>query len=326
MFAPIDVETFLRNLGIMAKFNRSSHKWVASCPNPDHAVKSGDENWDSWIFNKDHAGTWGILDKPGDRNHGSHHCFACKWGGGPWELGAVVWGCSVEEAGKRVAEFCKPTSLEVPKVVVRRPTEKKVFELPFGSVIPGPGGYWFQPALDYLLGRGIDQAQIDKWGIGYAVLGRLTNRVIFPVYTEGELRTYSARAIIKSLKRYDAGHEKLGARPKKALFGEPFVDYGREICTVAEGCPSTLALERAGAPNPLGMLGSYLTPDRARILSRFKKIFIATDPDTAGDLVAQAINILSRRAEVVRIPLKLAPDDTPIPELRSLVQKSLDSQ
>lgn len=238
----------------------------------------------------------------------------------------MIWECTLEEAGKRVHElYHTPVSLDVPKVSIRLPQERKPFELPSGAVIPGPGGRWFEPALRYLEGRGIDRAQADRWGLGYAVRGRLVNRVIFPVYTEGELRTYSARAIAPGMKRYDAGLEKLGAQPKRALFGEPLFDRSLGIVTVAEGCPSTLALEAAGAPNPVGMLGSYLTPDRARMLSEFRVVLIATDPDAAGDHVAQWIDVLSRRATVKRIPLELAPDDTPPAELRKKVQKVIDS-
>lgn len=326
MFPQIDIETFLRNIGLVARYIPGARKWVASCPNPDHRGDTSKDRWDQWIFRQGVIASWSINDRPGERGHGSHHCHSCKFGGGPWELAAMVWGCTLEEAGKRIGElFYHPTSLEIPRVTVRVPREKKVFELPSGVVIPGPGGRWFGPALRYLESRGITREQADRWGLGYAVRGRLVNRVIFPVYTEGELRTYSARAIAPGMKRYDAGLEKLGAQPKRALFGEPLFDRSIGIVTVAEGCPSTLALERAGAPNPAGMLGSYLTPDRARMLSTFPAVLIATDPDAAGEKVAQWLDVLSRRAKVRRISLELAPDDTPQAELEKKVKKTLDS-
>lgn len=324
----INVEQFLRNLGISAKYISSSHKWVASCPNPKHRGDVPKGQWDNWVFTNRSIPTWGIVDRPGDYAHASHHCHSCKFGGGPWELAAVIWGCSVEEAGKRVIElFSQPTSLKIPKIKIALPrTKQSSFELPQGVVIPGPTGHWYQPALDYLLeSRGITRDQCNRWGIGYAIRGRLLNRVVFPVYTEGVLRTYSARAISKNMKRYDMGLVSMGAEPKRALYGEPYFDYSIGIVTVAEGCPSVLALERAGAPNPCGILGSYVTPERALLLSRFKRIIVATDPDEAGNRAAQVLSVFSRRAFVQRLFLDVSPDDTPIDVLSDKLHAVLRS-
>ena len=215
----------------------------------------------------------------------------------------------------------------MPEVVIKMPGDEKpkVFGLPIGAVIPGPGGKWYEPAREYLLGRGVTQEQIDRWGIGYAIRGRLRNRIVIPVYTEGELRTYSARAIAVGVRggRYDSGKAHMGAQPKRAVWGQPRHDHALGVVTVAEGIFSGLALERAGAPNPSALLGSELTPERARILGEFPKLLIATDPDKAGEKVARMLSILGRRARVARLRLEKSPDDEDAEQLAQSVRDSI---
>lgn len=311
--ARIDVETLLRHLGIVATMDRASaHRWIGVCPNPEHS---------------DSEPSWSIVDRPGHRKHASHHCFTCKFNGGPWELAAAVWGVELRVAGARLREVLGEGQIpdEAPRVVIRQPRHLLPFKLPLGSVIPGPGGRWFGPALEYLEGRRVTREQIDRWGFGYAIRGRLANRVIVPVWTEGKLRTFSARAIAPGLERYEAGRRHEGARPKRALWGEPGFDPELGIATVAEGVWSGLALERAGAPNPCAMLGSDLTPARARILGGFDALLVATDPDKAGEAVAAWIAVLGRRATVRRLDLPTAPDDCSPEVLEEVVKKTLDT-
>lgn len=301
-----DVETLLRLLGIRAK--RQGRKWVAKCPDPAH---------------NDNDPSWSIVDNEGSRRHASHHCFSCGFGGGPWELAAAIWDEPVDEAGKKLSAMLHggKRKAELPNIVVERPARRsrRVFKLPIGTIIPGPGGEWYGPALDYLTEtRRVPRWQIDKWGIGYAIRGRLRGRVVLPVYTAGELVTYSARAFIGGIRRYDAGREVFGARPKRAVFGEPFFDSELDTATIAEGAFSTLALERGGFPNPGGILSSEFTPGRARIFDRFERIVIATDPDKAGEKVAKFISVLGRRARVDRLELPASADDIPDDELADI--------
>lgn len=293
------IDTLLRHLGIRA--TKEHEVWKARCPHPDH---------------DDSTPSWSIVDKPGDRLHGSHYCHGCKWGGGPWELAAVVWGVSANDAGERLQTIglgnSAPTTVaDVPKVVVkdREPEGDEKFELPFGVVIPGPSGKWFWPALDYLAKRGVSRERADYWGAGYAVKGRLWNRVVFPVWDlAGRLLNYSARALDPTQSRYDTGKRRTGANPRRSIWGEHRWQ-GTGVVTVAEGVFSALALEAAGAPNPCALLGSELTEEKALALSRFSAVIVASDPDPAGDRVARWVSVLGRRARVVRLRLEVSPDD-----------------
>ena len=301
----MDIEMLLRHLGLNATFDKG--KWTAKCPSPDHP---------------DNKPSWSIIDNIHSRQHGSHFCMACNFGGGPWELIAAVRGISIREAGDIAASMLVSSGpAKAPTVVIPTPRFRD-FKLPPGTIIPERAADFYGPAREYLNKRGVTDEQIEKYGIGYSIRGRLRLRVVIPVYTAGKLRTFSARAFAENMMRYDAGKEVDGAEASEAVFGEPQFDGGDTV-TIAEGCFSMLALDRAGAPNPCAILSSYLTPGRILDLSRFKRIIVATDPDAAGDKVMKAISPLSRRAEIVRLRLDNSPDDVPDFELTNAVSHFL---
>ena len=300
----VDVVTLLRHLGLAA--TRQGSKWVARCPNPDH---------------DDGKPSWSIIDRPGQRNHGSHHCFACGFGGGPWELAAAVWDVTTDEAGERIqALFGKgEAEARVPDVEVRVRGPRKIFKLPLGVRVPDTLEEWFPDALAYLRRRATDE-QILRYRMGFATYGPAAMRVVLPVVTRGALKTYSARAFIEGIPRYDAGREAKGARPKEAVFGEPFFDSSIPIATTAEGCFSALALERAGAPNPHAILSSELTPGKIQVIRGFREIWVASDPDAAGEKLWRAMQPLGRWTRLRRLRLPQSPDDVPPDELSERVK------
>jgi len=308
----LDVRALLGHLGIRA--TKAGPKWRARCPNPVH---------------DDSDPSWSIIDRPGHKKPGSPYCFACHFAGGPWELASAVWGISVEEAGQRLAKLglgLAPPPTHTPPVRVKEPAAAPdPFALPKGVVIPGPGGVWYGPALDYLTRRGVTCAQIDRWGLGYAIWGHLRGRVVIPVRDpEGRLLTYAAREFAPGMAkggRYDSGHARDGAKPRRAIWGEERFDLAVGTVTVCEGAFSGLALERAGAPNPAALLGSELTEEKARILARFPRILVATDPDPAGDTAARWVATLGRRAAVHRVRLDQSPDDEDPEALRRAIDK-----
>lgn len=308
----LDVEGLLRHLGVRAK-NAGGGKWVALCPNPSHP---------------DTSPSWAIIDRPGHRKHGSHFCQSCKWGGGPWELAAAVWGVDPQEAGKRLRDVGmgdRPVAKHAPTVRVVEPGgPSKVFQLPKGTTIPEPGGRWYQPALDYLRARGVTLEQIEKHRIGFATRGLLVNRVVFPVFNaRDQLLTFTARGIHPAMTpRYEQGKVRHGAHPRRAIWGEDRWDPQVPRLWVAEGTFSALALEVAGAENVAALLGSELTEEKARILSRWPEIVVATDPDAAGEKIARKLSVLARRSRLYRPELAKSPDDLEPGELSEIIDRA----
>lgn len=296
----IDVPKLLEALGIKAE--RRGRVWRALCPS--HTDKDP---------------SWSIVDDVRSERHGSHHCFACGFNGGPWELVARARDITLEEAGRWVrAEMLGIRAIDdedVPIVVIKSSAPREVeMRLPNGVQIPSlDGSEWHPTALAYLESRGVPAWQRERWHLGFATSGRLAWRIVVPVMTKGRLLSYVARAWIDDGRsRYDVARRgDPGARPDVAIFGEPGVDLSLRVATYTEGVFKTLAMERAGAPNPQAILGaSNLGPEKIALMSRFDVVLLAMDPDRAGRECADKIErAIGRWCDVRRVPLTIAPDD-----------------
>jgi DNA primase len=308
----VDVEKLLQALGV--KYERRGRKLQALCPNPDH---------------QDSSPSWAIVDSPGASTHAGHHCFSCKFGGGPWELVMAVRGVDEAEAfafmGELVSGVARPQE-GVPQLVIKPPAARVEYVLPRGVQIPSiDGSSWPEPFAKYLEVRGVTQEQIDRWSIGFAKWGPLAWRVVIPVHTRGRLVAHVARSIFRDgSKRYDMP-TKGRASPTMAVFGEPLIDPELGVLTIAEGSFSMLALERAGAPNPVALLGSDWSPAKAAILTavQWSHVIVATDPDMAGDKVARAISASFRKAKISRLRMDQSPDDCELGVLRARTREVL---
>lgn len=314
----VDIEKLLDALGI--KYEQRGRSLVSTCPSPDHL---------------DSSPSWSIVDAPGTSDHGAHHCFSCKFGGGPWELVMTVRGVDEDEAAAFVGSLVSgvvrvPPS--VPRVVVRTGSrQRREYRLPPQVQIPSlDGSEWPQPFAAYLARRGVTEEQIETYHIGFATRGELRWRVVIPIHTRGRLVAHVARSIFEDGSvRYDMPSGGTpGVAPEMALFGEPLLDPKLRVLTIVEGSFSMLAIERAGAPNPVALLGSDWSPAKATILSavQWEHVIVATDPDLAGERVAREIAGSYRSARVSRLPLVQSPDDYEQVALRALIEEALEDE
>lgn len=304
----IDVEALLGVLGL--KYERRGHNITAICPNPDH---------------EDSDPSWTIVDAPGTYKHAGHRCFSCGFGGGPWELVMAVRGLDKEGAAEFVSAFVQGRprrQLDIPRVRIQLPTGLPEYTMPSRVITPSlDGSEWPEAFAAYLERRQVTAAQTQQWHIGYATRGSLAWRVVIPVHTRGRLVAHVGRAIFDDRRRYDMPWSNSGALPTFALLGEPLLDPSTPVVTICEGSFSLLALQRAAAPNPVAILGSQWSVERAAILTSYpwEHVIIATDPDEAGDRVARAISASFRKVKVSRLLLDQSADDTPELELRDAV-------
>ncbi|WP_455244244.1 DNA primase [Petrachloros mirabilis] len=255
------------------------------------------------------------------------HCFGCGAGGNVFTFLTRITGASFPET-------------------VRDLGRKVGIEIQESATVPGPhaalagrieqlnqaAAGWFQQNLgdscvgadarEYLLGRGIRQATIERFGIGVApaewdgLLKNLTNQG----FTQSELASagliiardsgsgyydrFRARVMftITDLRRrvvgfggrvLGEGTPKYLNSPDTALFkkGQTLfaLDVAREAITrtktviVVEGYFDTIALHQAGLTHTVATLGTALTPEHIQVLRRFaSKVVLLFDPDAAG--------------------------------------------
>lgn len=234
------------------------------------------------------------------------NCFACEGGGSAVWLAMQVLGLEVRDAlawiksGKAASA---PLKLRV-EVDVQR-TDVFKFRLPAGAKTP-PLDRWPAIAREYAEKRHITPMQIERWGLGYALEGRLRGRLVIPIRDGfGQLLSYTARTWGDANRRYLEPHTDERA-DKGAVFGEEHWRSDRTTIIVSEGALNALAIERAldGTCEraEIGALeGSQLANGHTLRVGTFANVVIAADPDKAGDKLRAMLRGLGRWCKLWRM-------------------------
>lgn len=267
-----DVSSVLDRLGLT--YARKGRWYELKCPHPAHDDRS-----------------------PSFRIHaedGGFKCWSCKFSGR--SLVSLVMGVLGIEDVKEAQAWLDSTATASPRhaalrsEVEVRETRARGFALPPGVVV-APVSDWPSPASVYLRERGVPDAQAERWGLGYAVDGRLSGRIVIPVRdSNGRLVSYTARAFGRARRKYLEPATEEGA-DKAAIFGEerwPVV-VARRLLVVVEGGFDGMAVERVAGLPFAGLYGSEFVPGHASKLGTWSHILIVTDPDEAGERVAGEI-------------------------------------
>lgn len=195
-------------------------------------------------------------------------------------------------------------------------------------------------AMAYLQNRGLDSATIKRFGLGFApasfsaltnrlrdfgyteeeliagfLCGRsktrgtlfdyFRNRVMFPIIdVSGNVIAFGGRVMDDSQPKYLNSSDTPVFKKSRNLFA---LNFARTACAeeliLCEGYMDVIALHAAGFTNAVATLGTALTPEQARIMSRYtKKVLISYDSDAAGQKAAnRAIGILGEVGLDVRV-------------------------
>lgn len=285
----VDMPRLLERLGIGGLKRRDARQVWALCP-------MHEERTPSWSIHLD---------------TGAHHCFGCGFGGGVVALvrARVSTAMTHDEVWRWLEREGLGATPGLPSVSA-------------ALLLPAHGGDFVMPeevrredwpadARDYVARRGIAGWQIARWKIGYAVEGRLRNRIVFPIEDgEGVVRGYTARSWDGSRVRYMTPHVSENA-DRRVLFGERWW-ASRDAVVLVEGAIDALAVERAlrslAAPcvAVAALGGAAVSKDRVVLakLSRFARVVLALDDDPAGRAASEAVHAaLVRRCRVHRLSL-----------------------
>lgn len=305
----MNVEAVLRRLGVEGR--RFGEHLVATCP-----------------FHEDTKPSWRIC-LSGDRA-GLHHCFSCGEGGNLVHLVQQVRGYATRAAARSWLDEhggqVDARDLEVPMAGIRIVSESKrrAFRMAPGVTEGEPFDEWPTAMRRYVESRGITSGQVARWGIGYALAGRLKGRIVIPIRDgAGKLRSYVARLAFEEqgATRFLYPREEEGG-DNEATFGEERWGDAR-VLVVTEGAIKSLAVERAfpeAAHAALG--GSELRAMAAIRFARFPRVIALTDSDAAGEKArAQLTGALARHVELrhARLPEGKDADKVSVQELRAMV-------
>ena len=194
--------------------------------------------------------------------------------------------------------------------------------------------------LRYLTGRGLSGATIKHFGLGFAPnsFGALTdylkakgytdeemktgflcgisaktgkpydyyrNRVIFPIIdVTGNVVAFGGRVMDDSKPKYLNTSDTPAFKKSRNLFA---LNYAKNKCAerliLCEGYMDVIALHAHGFENAVATLGTAITPEQARIMSRYtKQAVICYDSDEAGQTAAnKAMRLLTEAGLDVRV-------------------------
>lgn len=157
-----------------------------------------------------------------------------------------------------------------------------------------------------------EQELIDGFLCGKSQKGNLydyfRNRVIFPIIdVTGNVIAFGGRVMDDSKPKYLNSSDTPGFKKSRNLFA---LNYAKNHCSeqiiLCEGYMDVIALHAAGVENAVATLGTALTAEQARMLTKYtKKVILLYDSDEAGQKATdRAIQILGEVGLEVRI-LKL---------------------
>lgn len=207
-------------------------------------------------------------------------------------------------------------------------------------------------AREYLFGRrGLSRATVTHFGLGYAppgfealtrhlrslgytddelAAGALSGRsrtsgslydyfrgrVMFPIIdVSGNVIAFGGRVLDDSKPKYLNSSDTPVFKKQRNLFA---LNFARSECAerliLCEGYMDVIALHAAGFPQAVATLGTAITPDQARIMSRYtKRVVISYDMDEAGRRAAdKAMKLLEEvgvEVTLLKLPGAKDPDE-----------------
>jgi len=255
------------------------------------------------------------------------HCFGCSAGGNAFgflmQHERLEFPEAIEALAKRTGVIIHEASAAERKTQNLSEQLYKINEAAahfYSDQLHAPEG---EPALKYLLKRGLTKETIQKFKIGYAqdkwdgllnylrskgfVLGlieksgliiakdnggyydRFRKRILIPIHdTKGRTVAFGARVLDNSLPKYINSPETPVYSKSKVLFG---LDLNNEeirlkdLAVIVEGYFDLIFPYQAGVKNITASCGTALTQEQIRLLKRYSRnVVLVYDSDNAGQM------------------------------------------
>ena len=142
------------------------------------------------------------------------------------------------------------------------------------------------------------------------------NRVMFPIIdVSGNVIAFGGRVMDDSKPKYKNSSDTPVFKKSRNLFALNFARHScQETLILCEGYMDVIAMHAAGFENAVATLGTAITSEQARLISRYtKKVIISYDADEAGQkAAARAIKLLSDvgvDVTILKVPGAKDPDE-----------------
>ena len=281
-----------------------------------------------------------------------YHCFGCGKGGGVINFIMEIENLSFPEAVEFLARRAgMPVPEEENDAESRKRARMLALNRDaarfFYEQLSSPGG---QAARDYMAKRRIGPVTAKNFGLGFApdswdslrkamrakgytdfemadagllrkrentgFYDTFRNRLMFPVIdVRGNVIGFSGRILGDGEPKYMNSPETLVFNKSRNLFALNLAKKSKcGYIILSEGNIDVVSLHQAGFDSAVASLGTSLTPEQARLLSRYTdQVIIAYDNDGAGQKAAQrAIGILEKldvKVKVLRMSGAKDPDE-----------------
>jgi len=284
-----------------------------------------------------------------------YHCFGCNASGNVVTFIMDIENLTFKEAIEFLADRVGITLEET--VLTEREYQRKKLIDEIYKVNKLATMYFYnklfseegRQALTYIRKRGLTEATIKKFGIGYSsphgngllnflkekgytesflvkagllsqknnrYYDRFRNRVMFPIIdVKGNVIGFGGRSIDDSLPKYLNTPETEVFKKGKTLFAINFAKKTQQDkFIIVEGYMDAISLHQAGIDCAVASLGTALTEDQARLIKRYKgNVVIAYDADEAGISAAlrglDILDELNLNIKVLTIPYGKDPDE-----------------
>lgn len=167
---------------------------------------------------------------------------------------------------------------------------------------------------NYMKYRGFSEDELKQSDLlslsekNHRYYARFRNRVMFPIIdTSGNIIAFGGRVMDDSKPKYLNSSDTPGFKKSRNLFALNYAkNYCSEILILCEGYMDVIALHAAGFENAVATLGTAITAEQARMMTRYtKKVVLIYDSDEAGRKADErAMRLLSEVGLEVRV-LKL---------------------
>ena len=179
----------------------------------------------------------------------------------------------------------------------------------------------FDAFSKYMLARGYTYEELVAGFLcGKSEKGRyydaFRNRIMFPIIdVSGNVIAFGGRVMDDSKPKYKNSSDTPVFKKSRNLFA---LNFARHTCSesmiLCEGYMDVIAMHAAGFENAVATLGTAITSEQARLMSRYtKKVIISYDADEAGQKAAmRAIKLLSEvglDVTILKVPGAKDPDE-----------------